>query len=201
MRKILFILMVIMLSSSIVFAANTDNYNRGDIVDLSRVKTLSAYAFACGYYEKGDQVQYTFKATCSDDSSDQQHSKPFFVGDLNAVDGYVSGITSAAANVNVFYHFSYDNCNTWTMVTPHNFDALSNSAVVDTVGIEATVNDITGFHTATWMVIEIEGGGTTWNEDETVILNFTFTKDGTYPTGRPVYNGDERIRNKSNTNP
>jgi len=193
-------LILMMLLSVFAFSANTDNYNRGAIVDLSRVSTLSAYDNANGYYLKGDQVQYTFKATCTDDSSDQQHSKPFFIGDCNAVDGYVSGVTSAAANVNVFYHFSYDNCNTWTTVTPANLDALSSSAVVDTVGVEAGANDITGFHTGTWMVVEIEGGGTTWNEDETVILNFSFTKDGTYTTGSAI-TPTQRIRNTSNTNP
>ena len=199
MNKFLFILMAVMLSFGL-YAANTDNYNRGTVVDLNRVNTLSAYANAVGYYEKGDQVQYTVKFTVTDDSSDQQHSKPFFIGDCNAVDGYVSGITSAASNINVYYHFSYDNCNTWTTVTPANFDALSSTAVVDTVGVEAGTNDLTGFHTGTWLVVEVEGGGTEANEDETVIFNFSFTKDGTYLTG-DAFVPVQRVRNTSNTNP
>jgi len=200
MNKLLFVLMAVVILSYNPYAANTDNYNRGTIVDLSRVSTLSAYANAVGYYEKADQVQYTVKFTVTDDSSDQQHSKPFFIGDCNAVDGYVTAIVSAASNANIIYHFSYDNCNTWTIVTPATLDALSSTAVVDTVGIEATVNDLTGFHTGTWMVVEVEGGGTTFNEDETVILNFSFTKDGTYKTGDAII-PVQRVRNTSNTNP
>lgn len=200
MKKLFFVLMAMVVLSYNPYAANTDNYNRGTIVDLSRVSTLSSYANAVGFYVKADQVQYTVKFTVTDDSSDQQHSKPFFIGDCNAVDGYVSGVTSAASDINVFYHFSYDNCNTWTTVTPTNFDALSSSAVVDTVGVEAGVNDITGFHTGTWMVVEVEGGSTAAEEDETVILNFSFTKDGTYLTG-DAYIPVQRVRNTSNTNP
>ncbi len=199
MKKFVVILMVLLVST--LFAANTDNYNRGTVVDLRSVATLSSYANAVAYYETADQVQITVKFTITNDSSDQQHSKPFYIGDCNAVDGYVSGITSAASDVNVIYHFSYDNCNTWTTVTPATFDALSNSAVVDTVGIQATVNSITGFHTGTWMVVEIEGGSTAAEEGETVKLGFSFTKDGTYEAGSKPYIGRARVRNTSNTNP
>lgn len=184
-------------------AADTDVYNVGTVYDLNQT-AIPSTGDACMYYVKGNQVWYTFRVMqMTDNGSDQIHSKPFFIGDCNASDGYVRGITSAAADVNVIYHFSFDNCNTWVTVTPVNFDALSSTAVGDTVGIQAGVDQKAGFHQATWMVVEIEedGGGASYDSAETATLTFNFTLDGTLDPSDDVYLGRSRIRNNSNTDP
>ena len=202
--KFIFILMTILLLAIPVSAADTDVYNVGRVIDLSVEALPTTTGDVCAYYVKGNQVFYTFRTyQMTDNGSDQIHSKPFYIGDCNISDGYVRGITSGASDVDVFYHFSYDNCNTWVTITAADFAALSSTAVGDTVGIEDTVNDITGFHAGTWMVVEIEedGGGATYDSSETVILNFNFTLDGTLDPNVDAIMGRERIRNFVNTNP
>jgi len=201
--KYLFILVAILLIAVSAPAADSDVYNVGTVYDLNNT-AIPSTGDACMYYVKGNQVFYTFRVMqMTDNGSDQIHSKPFFIGDCNKADGFVRGITSAAADVDVIYHFSFDNCNTWVAITPANFDALSSTAVGDTLGIQAGVDQKAGFHQATWMVVEIEedGGGATYDSSETATLTFNFTLDGTLDPDDDVYIGRSRIRNTSNTNP
>jgi len=201
--KYLFILFITILLVISAPAANTDVYNVGTVYDLNNT-AIPSTGDACMYYIKGNQVFYTFRIMqMTDNGSDQIHSKPFYIGDCNASDGFVRGITSAGADVDVIYHFSYDNCNTWKATTAANLNALSNTAVGDTIGIEAGVNDATGFHAGTWMVIEIDedGGGASYDSSETATITINLTLDGTLDPDKDVYLGRERIRNSSNTNP
>ena len=179
-------------------AANTDVYNVGTVINLKSDK-LSSYANACAYLDEGDYVVYVFKSTIVSDSSNQRHSKPFYIGKCNSVDAYARGITSAASNINVIYHFSYDNRNTWTIVTPATFDALSSTAVGDTIGYEDGAQEAAGFHTGIWLVVEFDGGGTEVNIGEAVTWTGVFQKDGTYVQG--AWEEVAQIVNSSNTNP
>lgn len=201
--KFIFILLAIILLAVSAPAADTDVYNVGTVYDMNNT-AIPSTGDACMYYIKGNQVFYTFRVMqMTDNGSDQVHSKPFYIGDCNISDGYVRGITSAGADVDVLYHFSFDNCNTWVEITPATLNALSNTAVGDTVGIQAAIDQKAGFHTGTWMVVEIEedGSGATYDSSETVTLTFNFTLDGTLDPKDDVFMGRERIRNSSNTNP
>ena len=201
--KIILSLILLALFAIPTFAADTDVYNVGTVYDLNNT-AIPSTGDACMYYIKGNQVFYTFHVMqMTDNGSDQIHSKPFFIGDCNKADGYMRGITSAGADVDVIYHFSFDNCNTWVEITPATLNALSNTAVGDTLGIQAAVDQLAGFHMATWMVVEIEedGSGATYDSSETVTLTFNFTLDGTVDPSDDVYLGRSRIKNKSNTNP
>lgn len=199
LNKILLVLVIVFLVVGQAFSA--DIYNRGTVRDL-RSTTISSYANLCGYYEHGDQVSYVYKTTWVD-SSNARHSKAFYIGDINAADGYVQAVMSAASDCNVIYHFSYDNRNTWTAVTPADFDALSNTAVGDTIGMEAGTNDLVGFHTGVWLIIEAVAGSTALNDAEVFTWTATFTRDGTFGEGADVPRivGSARIANTSNTNP
>jgi len=196
MNKILIFVLMLLVFAIPAFA-NVDVYNVGTVIDLKR-QTLSSYANACAVYETADQVTYVFKATWVD-SSDQLHSKPFYIGDLNANDAYVTVITNAASDVNPIYHFSYDNCNTWVTTTPAGLDATSNTAKLDTIGIEVGVDDAK-FHVGVWLVIEFADGSTALNDAEYCTMVISFKKDGTYMTGA-VQPTIQRVRNTSVTNP
>lgn len=183
MKKFFWIFIILLLSVAVSVFAGTDRFNQGKTVNLKQSPgAIADNDNVCGYYETATTVTYVFKATWID-SSDHLHSKPFFIADMNAVDGYCRAITNAASDVNPVYHFSYDNKNTWTTTTPHTLDALSSTAVGDTIGIELAVNDITGFHTGVWMVVEFQDGSTALNDDEYCIWTAVFTKDGTYLQG------------------
>jgi len=179
--------------------ANTDLYNQGTIINLRETETLTAHGIATAYYETSEQVEIVFKVTWAD-SSDQYHSRPFYIGDVNVSDAYCRAIVSAASDVNIFYHFSYDNCNTWVTITPANFDTLSNTSVADTIGIEVGVNDQIGFHSSVWMIVEFADGGTALNDDEVCTWKATFSKDGVSMAGysEPYV---QRVKRTSNTNP
>lgn len=196
MKKLISLIVVLFVLSVSAFAGS-DNFNVGTIIDLRR-SLLSSYSNACAYYETADQVTYVFKATWVD-SSDHLHSKPFYIGDCNAVDGYTLTVTSAASDVNPVFHFSYDDCNTWVTTTPATLDAVSNTAVGDTIGIEAGTNDAK-FHSANWLVIEYQDGSTALNDGEYCTMVLTFQKDGTYVPGYPAPSV-QRIRTRSVTNP
>ena len=174
-----------------------DIYNQGTIIDLNQ-NDIADYDNVSGYMDQGDYVTYVFKTTWID-SSNARHSKPFYIGEVNAVDAYCRAIMSAASDCNVIYHFSYDNRNTWTAVTPATFDALSNSAVGDTIGIEAGTNDLVGFHTGIWLVVEAVAGSTALNDGEVFTWVATFTKDGTFVNG--AVRRVAQVANGSNTNP
>ena len=96
-KKVLLTLVIVLLGVGQAFTA--DIYNVGTVRDL-RSTTISSYDNLCGYYEHGDQVTYVYKTTWID-SSNARHSKPFYVGDLNAADAYCRAIMSAASDCNV----------------------------------------------------------------------------------------------------
>jgi hypothetical protein len=199
MKKILLTLVVV----ALVFvgqAFSADIFNQGTTRDL-RSTTLSSYDNVCGYYEHGDQVTYVFKTTWVD-SSNARHSKPFYIGDLNYNDAYVRAIMSAASDCNTIYHFSYDNRNTWVTETPASLDALSSTAAGDTLGVTTGgANDVTGFHSGVWMVIEAKAGSTALNDDEVYTWVGSFQRDYNSDPNLPRMVGAARIANSSNTNP
>ena len=154
--------------------------------------------------ESLSQVVVTYTCTYVD-SSDKHHTVPIFIGDMNDADAYASGIVSATGDVNVIYHFSMvDNVNsetaTWHTSTPADFDALSSTAVFDSIGTEEGA-DVIQFHCARWMVVEFAGGGTSNQDGNIVTFIMSFTKDGDYMTasGQPV--NVARKANYSYTNP
>jgi len=202
MFKKIFIIAFLLLFSVYGYGADAELYNQGEIINLNvrPVSEIANYANVTAFYETASQVTYYFKATFVD-SSDQYHSKPMFIADCNDVDGYCRGIVSAASDCNIIYHFSYDDRNTWTTVTPATFDALSNTAVGDTIGINAAANDVAGFHNGMWLVVEFDAGSTALNDDEVVTWVCTLKKDGNYINSSGDYKSIARVANKSNTNP
>ena len=196
MKRFLFLVVILLVSLSVT-GYSADLFNQGTIVNLATESDgdLSTYSNVSGYYETETSVTYLFKATWVD-SSDHYHSKPFFIGDCNNADAYVRAIVSAASDVNPIYHFSYDNRNTWTVVTPATLDALSSTAVGDTLGMEAGTNDLTGFHTGVWMVVELADGSTALNDGEVCTWVATFTKD-IAGSALPL----NAVAMRSNTNP
>ena len=190
-------MLIIIFSVGLLYGG--DLFNQGTRIDLT-TKALSGYDNASAYYETASTVTYIFKATWAD-SSDHYHSKPFFIGDCNDADAYVSAIVSAASDVNPIYHFSYDNCNTWVAITPADLDALSSTAVVDTMGHEAGVNEISGFHRGMWLVVELADGSTALEDDEICIWTASFKKDADNLLPNGDYKRIAFIRMVSETNP
>jgi hypothetical protein len=195
MKKFIFSLILVALIVTLSFA-NVDRYNQGTVIDL-RAKNVSDYDNCIGIFETEDQVVIVIKVTWAD-SSDQLHSKPIYIGDCNYADGYTNTITSAASDVNPIYHFSYDNKSTWAITTPATLDAVSSTAVGDTIGIEAGVND-GKYHTSNWLVVEFADGSTALNDDEYIIMVIALTKDQVY-WGK-ILSPYARVATKSNTNP
>lgn len=202
MKKFL-VLFFILAFASLIYAANTDVYNVGTKINLNTEPqtTLTNAANACASYETATSITYIFKSTVTTDSSNQRHSLPFFIADCNDVDAYCRAIVSAASDVNVYYHFSYDDRKTWYQVTPATLDATSNTAKGDTLGIEAGVNDAAGLHTGLWLIVEIDGGGTTCNLGEVVTWTAEFTKDAYFTNQAGAWTPLAKIANSSNTNP
>ncbi len=195
MKLFLFILIALVL---VIPASAADVFNVGTIIDMQS-KDIGNYANACGFLEDDGGVTYTFKNTLASDSTDTRHSRPFFIGGLNGVDAYCIGITSAASDINIIYHFSYDNRRTWTIVTPATFDALSSTAVGDTIGMEAGVDDAAGFHSGIWLVVEMASGSNATNLGEVITWTARFTRKGTYVQGK--YTTQAGVANGSYTNP
>ncbi len=201
--KYLFVFITIILFVISVSAQNTDVYNVGRVIDLNYT-ALSVADDVCAYYVKGNQVFYTFKTTQgTDNGSDQVHSKPFYIGDCNKADGFARVTTSGTDDVDVIYHFSWDNRNTWQTITPATLNNIGSTAKGDTLGIQAGVDQKAGFHGATWMIIEIEedGSGATFDDGDIAIATFSFTLDGTVKEGKDLFLGRPRVAKTSNTNP
>lgn len=163
MKKLNFIFIVLLLFAVVSFGANTDRFYQGTVTENT-----------VGFTQPG----YTWVVTLVQDSTDQLHSPAIFIGDMNSTDGYVTAITSAASDINVIYHCSADGVTWYTAVTPADFDALSNSTVQDTIGIEEGTDDI-AFHIANWLIIEVDGGSSAANLGETVTLTLAFNIDFT----------------------
>ena len=190
MKKMIFLLVVL----SMVFIGpgpvqSADHYNQGVITP----------------YDSYTSVVYVWKMTvpAAGDSIGSWHSQPMWIGDCNDVDGYCYAVgegTAGTEDINLIYHFSYDNRTTWfTAVTPHNYDALGSTAVHDTMGIESTAN-VGAFHNGRWLVVEYDGQAT--NESNRLFTYVvTMTKDATITDNAGGYVKLGRYANKSETNP
>ena len=189
MKKLIALLIIFLFP---LFIYGTDYYNVGTQINMVQdADGVGDATNATGYYETSTSIIYTFKATWVD-STDDLHSKPMFIADCNDVDAYCSAYVSAASNVNIIYHFSYDNRNTWTTTTPLDLDALSSSVVGDTLGVEETIDDADGFHTGVWLVVEFTDGGTTLNDGEVCIWQASFQKDDEFTKSSGDYKRIDR---------
>ena len=150
------------------------------------------YTGTTTHKESFTQVWYQWVSPANTDSTGSAHSPAFFIGDCNDEDEYCEALANAAADFNILYHFSMDGV-TWTAVTPADFDALSNTSVQDTLGIEVGTNEL-NFHLARWMIIECYGQAGT-NPTDYITYNMTLTKDlDLQHNAQPVWVGSVKKR-------
>jgi len=200
MKKLIVLILILGLAS-IVSGASADIFNTGTVVngDIDGEPASGNYL---AYYEDYGHITYVFQFTFVD-SSDKYHSKPFYIGNANSVDGYVSAIgPTGTGDVNVFFHYSNDDRTKWEPGNvDHTLDAVSNTAKADTLGYTEGADDLE-FHSARWMVIECAPGGTNNADDNVFNVIIKLNKD--VPTAVKA-NGDfvrmARVASKSNTNP
>ena len=200
MKKLIVLSFLILGLASIVSGASADIFNVGKVVngDISGEPASGDYI---AYYEDYGHITYVFQFTFVD-SSDNYHSKPIYIGNANASDGYVSAVQSTTGDANVYFHYSADDRTKWvTGNVDHTLDAVSSSAKNDTLGYTEGVDDLV-FHSARWMVIECASGSST-NQDDNV-MTVTIKLNKSTPTSTKP-NGDfvrmARVALKSNTNP
>ena len=200
-KLIVFIILLGVLLISILYAASTDVRYASTKVDMFLFPSkVAALDNATGYHETATTITYLFKATWAD-STDQYHSRAMLIADCNDVDAYTTAIVSAASDVNIVYHFSYDNRNTWTSTTPAGYDALSNTAVTDTIGIEEAIDDADGFHMGIWLVVEMADGSTALNDDEVCTWIGTFQKDNVNTLSNGNFKAIAGLATKCETEP
>ena len=187
-KKFVFVLAILALA---LFGPVTaaDHYNAGTITT----------------YESHTSVTYVWALTvpAGGDSIGSWHSRPMYIADCNAVDGYAYAIGTAGAgteDVNILYHFSYDNRTTWYgAVTPADLDAVGGTAKHDTIGINSGVNTH-AFHNGRWLVVEYDGQ--TGNESNRAFKYVvTMTKDLEVSDSSGGYIELGRYATKNNTNP
>ena len=184
------LLLAILLFASPVFSYNDQHYNAGT---LTKSETATQVTY-----------KWTLTIPALGDTIGDWHSRPMFIADCNAVDGYVYGVGTAGAGTedhNLLYHFSYDNSrNYWFgAVTPHNFDALGGTAVHDTIGIESTAN-VGAFHNGIWFVLEYSGQASN-ESNRAFTFVATFTKDLTLTDNAASPRKLARTATGSGTNP
>ena len=200
MKKLIALILIFGLSS-VGFGASADIFNTGTVVngDISGEPASGNYI---AYYEDYGHITYVFQFTYVD-SSDSYHSKPFYIGNANSVDGYVSAIgPTGTGDVNVYFHYSNDDRTKWEAGNvDHTLDAVSNTAKADTLGYTEGADDLE-FHSARWMVIECAGSGTNNADDNVFNVIIKLNKNVPSPVKA---NGDfvrmARVASKSNTNP
>lgn len=194
MKKL--IIFILMLAS---IAVAGDIFNNGRIVN-GNSKTAPSSGDYLIYFEDYSHITYKWVFTYID-SSDDYHSRPLYIGNVNVSDGYVTAIQSTTGDANIIYHFSADDRNTWEVTTPADLDAVSGTSKPDTIGINSGADDIL-FHAGRWLVIEAASGSST-NADDNV-LTFVLKLKKETPT-TTLGNGDyvrlARVANASNTNP
>jgi len=188
MRKFIFALIVL----ALVFLGPVqaaDHFNAGTIA----------------VYESHTSITYVWTLTVPalGDSAGSWHSRPMYIADCNAVDGYYVAFGTAGAGTedhNILLHYSYDNRTTWfTAITKHNMDALGATAVHDTLGIESTAN-VGAFHNGRWLVAEYDGQAS--NESNRLFTFVaTMTKDLEVPNSSGGYIKLGRYATKNETNP
>ena len=104
------------------------------------------------------------------DSVGAYHTKPFKIGNCNAVDAYIqTSITTgydSDTDIDVTYHYS-NNLTEWVQYSATadaDMQLNANQYQVDTVGIHDGTND-NYFHSFTWMIIEFTGQDVNGNDD------------------------------------
>jgi opacity protein-like surface antigen len=187
--KKLFLALIVVALALLGTVQAADHYNAGTIV----------------IYESHTSIVYKWTMTvpAGGDSTGSWHSRPMFIADGNAVDGYVMAVgtgTAGTEDANILYHFGYDNRTTWySAVTPADLDAVGATALHDTIGINSGTNTHE-FHNGRWLVVEYDGQ--TGNESNRL---FTFvmhlTKDATVTDNAGGYVKLGRYATKSETNP
>lgn len=181
-------------------ASGADIFNRGTIIDFAASGAdIDDYDNVMGYYETATTITYIYKATWID-SSNHLHSKPFLIAGCNDNDAYLRAIVSAASDVNPIFHYSYDNRNTWVTETPADLDALSSTAVGDTLGMVDLADTPATFHSGVWMVIELTDGSTALNDDEYCTVVISLRKD-VNPQNEASWPRQARVATGSYTNP
>ena len=187
MKKLVLFLVVFALALiGPVMAA--DHYNAGTIA----------------VYESNTQITYVWTFTCplDGDSTGSWHSRPMYIADCNAVDGYVYSNGTAGTgteDANIIYHFSPDDRTTWWSTTPADLDAQGGVAKTDTIGINSGTNDIY-FHASRWLVVEYDGQtGNESNRLYTYVV--TMTKDLTMSDNAGGYVKMGRYATGNSTNP
>ena len=191
-----FLTILVLFLGTSVFSENL--FNTGTIVRPFGTEKLPTGNIVAAF-EDYNHVTYLIRFTYVD-SSDSYHSKPLYIGGCNTEDGYVMGIQSTTGDANVIYHFSADNRTNWETTTPADLDALSGTAVGDTIGIEVGVDDIK-FHTARWLVVEFASGSSTNADDNelTFVIKLKKNNPALIPNGEAYRVA--RIVGSSETNP
>ena len=197
MKKLLFSFVLLLLLVSM--GSTADVYNTGVIYGYPN--NIPATGNVVAYWEDYSHVTYFWRFTWVD-SSNNAHSKPLYIGNCNVSDGYVYVKQSATGDANIFFHYAADNRNTYQVgTTPADLDACSNTAKVDTIGIEETVDEIL-FHAARWVVIEAASGSSSNQDGNIITVILKFKKET--PTAVKS-NGDyarlARVASGSKTNP
>ena len=176
-KRFSFLLIILFLVAS-VFAANTDRFYQGTV-------TIE---------ESFTSVTYKWVYTVPAEATDQMHSPAIFIGDMNDADGMVTTLVDAASDINIVYYFG-TGPSWYTAVTPADLDAISNSTVTDTIGIEVGTTSY-AFDMGTWLIIQADGGSAACTAGETVIIVITLRKDKYFidSSGRMVDCGKVRTR-------
>jgi len=186
MKKVFlgFLILAVLTLIGVLFAAGDDHYNQGTVT----------------VWEDGDQVNVRFVVILASgaDTTGQWHSKPIYIADCNANDGYAYCVQGAAGDVNVKYHYSVDDKTTWlTEVAPLALDQVSNTVKIDTMG--AGTSDDTRFHFARYLVVELDGQ--TANASNTITFYATFKKDASLVVNEFIPMGNKRVSTGSVSNP
>jgi hypothetical protein len=184
-RKILMTIVMVALLAGVVQSA--DNYYNGTVtVDNSYEKVTIKW------------VSSVFGA----DSIANLHSPPIYIGDINLVDGWITGVTvdkDDTEDVDVFLHVG-DKVD-WTTITSGLVQLTGSTAQQDTIGITNGVNDL-AYHANGWIVIEADG--LAGNDTETyVTITLTLPKPtGAYFNNQPIQMGSfQRTPVSGDTNP
>lgn len=175
-KRFSFLLIILLLAVSVF--ANVDRFYQGTVT----------------VEETFTSVTYKWTYVVPTLYTDQMHSPAMFIGDMNDADGMVTTLVDAASDINIVYYFG-TGPSWYTAVTPADLDAISNSTVTDTIGIEVGTTSY-AFDMGTWLIIQADGGSAACTAGETVIIVITLRKDKYFidSSGRMVDCGKVRTR-------